>query len=145
MIDTVRQLSVFAVNQPGKLTRITRLLAQHGINIRAVTIASGDRYGVIRLLVADPDKAFRVLQAADLSVALVPVLAISMPDAPGGLQGIVDRLSHHCINVEDAYGFVVEAGVRAVLIAEVEDMPRAAQLLIRDGLTLLSPDELARL
>ena len=141
----VEQLSVFAENKPGKLTRITEILLANQINIRAITIASGEKYGIIRLLVDDPSRAFKTLKKAGLSVVLMPVLAFEMKDEPGGLHRITGILSRCGINVEDAYGFVVEPGKKAVLIAGVEKLDEAREILIKEGVEFLSPEDLYQL
>jgi len=141
----VEQLSVFAENKPGKLSRITRILSDSQINIRAITIASGEKYGVIRLLVDDPSRAFEALKKAGLSVVLMPVLAFEMKDEPGGLNRITGILSRCGINVEDACGFVVQPGKKAVLVAELKKLDQAKEVLLKEGIKFLSPEDLYQL
>jgi len=136
------QLSVFAENKPGRIERITGILAEAQVNIRAITIASSNGFGVVKLLVDRPEEALGRLKDAGLSVSLQEVLAVPMEDRPGGLHRVLQVLANQGINVEDAYGFVEESGRRAVLVVEVED-PREAERLLREaGLSPIGDEEL---
>jgi len=90
-MEEVEQISVFSENEPGKIERVTRILAEKEINIRAITIASSNSYGIIKILVNDPPKAYEALKERGLSVALIPVLAVEIEDKPGGLYKIAQR------------------------------------------------------
>jgi hypothetical protein len=136
------QVNVFAENRPGRLEKLTGILAREGINIRAVTIAGQDEYGVIKLLVDDPGKARRVLEEGGFSAFLREVVAVVMQDRPGGLHEVCRALGERGINLEDAYGFVVEEGEKAVLVMEVEKIPEAEEILRRGGFVILSDSEL---
>lgn len=136
------QLSVFVDNRPGRLNAITGVLRDHGINIRAMTIADHRDYGVAKLLVNDPRLAQRVLMEQGFAAALKPVLAIVIADQPGGLHELLEILAARQINVLDAYGFVVTPGQRAVWCMEVDDPAEATRLLPTHGLHLLADSEL---
>lgn len=136
------QIVVFAENRPGRLEEITGVLAEAEVNIRAITIASSNGFGVVKLLVDRPEEALGRLKDAGLSVSLQEVLAVPMEDRPGGLHRVLQVLANRGINVEDAYGFVEESGRRAVLVVEVED-PREAERLLREaGLSPIGDEEL---
>ena len=136
------QLSVFVDNRPGRLNAITGVLRDHGINIRAMTIADHRDYGVAKLLVNDPRLAQRVLMEQGFAAALKPVLALVIADQPGGLHELLEILAARQINVLDAYGFVVTPGQRAVWCMEVDDPAEATRLLPTHGLHLLADSEL---
>ena len=87
------QIAVFAENRPGRIERVTRILKDAQIDIRAITIATGDSFGVIKLLVRDPGKARRVLESEGLSVASREIVAVLMDDRPGGLHRILELLA----------------------------------------------------
>ncbi len=144
-MERIQQISVFAQNRPGKIRRITEILTRNNINIRAITVASGDDYGVIKLIVSDPRKAYQFLKQAGLSVALNEVLAIRMEDKPGGLHQVVEILAENNINVEDAYGFVIESGKRAVLVVNVANIKKAKEVLLSKGMYLLKEKDLYQL
>lgn len=144
-MSTVKQISVFAQNEPGKIKRIAEILSQHNLNIRAITIASGDNYGIIKLLVDNPRSAHQALKNEGLSVALNEVLAVEMEDRPGGLHKLLELLAEHHINIEDAYGFVIESSKRAVLVINVTDAERANKVLSTANIELLQEKDLYQL
>lgn len=136
------QVNVFAQNQPGRLERLTEVLLEEGINIRAITISGADDYGVIKLLVDDPHKAFEALQREGFSSFLKEVIAVVMDDRPGGLHRVCRVLGESGVNVEDAYGFVFQDRKMAILVVEVEKVSEAEDILSAKGLELLSDEEL---
>ena len=141
----VYQLSVFAENKPGKIEKITKILTQEKINIRAITIASSNKYGVIKLLVNDPEKAYQSLKKEGLSVALNPALAIEIEDKPGGLHKLAQIMEKHKVNIEDACGFVIKSGEKAVLIIEVKDIKEVENVLSNESIHFLSEDDLYKI
>jgi len=136
------QINVFAQNQPGRLERLTEVLKEEGVNIRAITIAGVDEYGVIKLLVDDPHKAHEVLQREGFSSFMKEVIAVIMDDRPGGLYHICRALGNSDVNIEDAYGFVVQDRQTAVLVVEVEKIPEAEEFLRGAGFEIMSDQEL---
>jgi hypothetical protein len=136
------QISVFAENKPGRIERVARILQGTGVNIRAITIATSGSFGVIKLLVDDPGKAQAALAADGLSVSMREIVALLMEDRPGGLLEVAEILGREGINIEDAYGFVIEDKKRAVLVIEVEKIPEVLDILTRRGLSALSDDEI---
>ncbi len=139
------QVSVFIENKPGRLNAITRILAETGIDIRAMTIADHRDYGVAKLLVSDPRAAQRALAGEGFAAALKPILAVAIEDRPGGLHELLEILAEHQINVRDAYGFVGEPHRRAVWCMEVADQAEAARLVAARGFRVLDDDALYRL
>ncbi len=140
-----RQLSIFAENKPGRIEKITRLLSQEGINIRAITISSANGFGVIKILASEPQKAFEVLRNHNFPVYLQEVIAVVMNDEPGGLHRVAQALAENQINIEDAYGFVIKSGEKAVLVIQVENQPQAHNILERNGFQLLTDEEIYQL
>lgn len=136
------QINVFAQNQPGRLEHLTEVLMEEGVNIRAITIAGADEYGVIKLLVDDPLKAFDALQREGFSAFVKDVIAVIMDDRPGGLHRICRVLGKGGVNIEDACGFVVKDRQTAVLVVEVEKIPEAEEILSGEGFGLMSDEEL---
>lgn len=141
----IQQISVFAQNRPGKIKRITEILSGNNINIRAITIASGDDYGVIKLLVNQPHKAYQALKEEGLSVALNEILAVEMEDKPGGLHQLLETLAENNINIEDAYGFVIESGKIAVLVINIAEIERGKKVLSSKNIRLLTQKDLYQL
>lgn len=136
------QINVFAQNQPGRLERLTEVLLEEGINIRAITISGADDYGVIKLLVDDPRKAYEALQREGFSSFMKEVIAVVMDDRPGGLHRVCRVLGESGVNIEDAYGFIFQDRKTAILVVEVDKIPEAEEILSAKGLELLSDEEL---
>ncbi len=139
------QVSVFAENKPGRIEKITRVLSQGGINIRAITISSANGFGVIKILVNQPQEAYELLRSQGIPTYLQEVIAVVMPDTPGSLHSIAQVLTENGINIEDAYGFVIKSGETAVLVIQVESQPRAQSILERNGFRLLRDEEIYHL
>jgi len=136
------QISVFLENKPGKLQRVTELLAGARINIRAIAITDSGDYGILKLLVDDPDRAYDVLIEEGLAAAKKEVLALLVPDRPGALLPVARILKRHQINIDDAYGFVLQSGTSAVLIIRVEDARKTARLLKKERFELVEEKDL---
>ncbi|HTZ53077.1 MAG TPA: ACT domain-containing protein [Spirochaetia bacterium] len=138
-------LSVFVVNEPGKLEKITRVLSEAGLNIRAVSMASTGEFGVVRVLVNDPGRGLDALKEHRFTVALRKILVAQISDAPGAMHALLVTLSAARVNVEDCYGFVIEEGKKAAIVFEVEKFPEAEQALAGTGIHLLTDAEIYRL
>jgi hypothetical protein len=136
------QIAVFAENKPGRIERVSGILGEAGVNVRAITISTADTFGIIKLLVDDPARAYTALAAAGVSVFKREIVAILMDDQPGGLHAVTRILSGAGINLEDAYGFVIQDKKRAVLVVEVEKIPEAVGLLRTRGVRTLTDDEI---
>lgn len=135
-------VAVFSENKPGKLEGVTALLAGERINIRAVTIADSGDFGVIKLLVDDPEKAVSILTEHGLVAVLKEVVAARVSDRPGGLLQIARTLTEHRINVDDAYGFVLQSGESGVFVLQVKNPQDASRLLQEAGIKLLDEKDL---
>ena len=142
-MSTVNLIAVFAENKPGQTARITRLLAEAGVNLRWFTIANSGSFGVMRFLVDQRDNAIRALKEKGVMVSPVEVIAVEVPDKPGSLQAVADLLGRNNINLDNSSGFV--AGNRAILIIEVHELAQARAILEQQGLRLLSQEEMMRL
>ncbi|HXR06410.1 MAG TPA: ACT domain-containing protein [Candidatus Acidoferrum sp.] len=138
-MNTVKLVAVFAENRPGQAARITEILFRAGINIRCITVASSGAFGVMKLLVNDPALACRSLQKEGIAATLMDVLAVEMPDQPGALHTVAACLAAHQINLSNTSGFV--ANQRAILIIEVEDPTQAGEVLLKQGLRVLTQKE----
>ena len=138
----VNQISVFLENKSGRLADVTRVLAENQINIRALCIADTIDYGLLRLIVNDPEKAREVLHKEGFTVTQTPVLALEIPDRPGGLAEIIATLAAKGINVEYIYAFVGTSGENAVVIFRVERIDDAIPVLQQSGATLLSGQQI---
>jgi len=142
-MSTVRLLAVFVENKPGQTARITKLLAEARINIRWVTIASSGPFGVMKFLVAEPDRAHEVLKQHGVMASFLDVIPVEVADQPGALRAVAECLAKDNINLDNTSGFV--ANQRAVVIVETHDIERARALLVKQGLRVLSGEELLQL
>lgn len=136
----IRQVCVFAQNKPGKIERITGILAAGDINILSLSISGSNGFGVIRLIADEPEKAAAMLEEGGLLVTLENILAIEMEDRPGGLHRIVGILSRLGINIESATVLVPEKREKAYLVVEAgepEETGRLRERLEGEGLVLL--------
>lgn len=133
----VRQISVFLENKAGRLAKVTRLLGEHGINIRALSIADTTDFGILRMIVSDPEQAERMLKDAGFAVTTTGVLAVEVPDRPGGLAGVMDVLEQAGMNIEYLYAFVEKASPDALVLIRVEDLQGAAGVLTEAGISVL--------
>ena len=123
------QVTIAATNEPGSLARVTRILNREKINIRATTISTFGDHGFINLIVDHPRDAQRVLQKNGLNAELRDVLAVLIGDKPGELDRLVQMLKEEGINVENAYGFVLESFKTAVFVVDVEDTEKTSRLI----------------
>ncbi len=117
----VQQVSVFLENKSGRLAEVCATLGDHDINIRALCIADTSDFGILRLIVNDPARATDVLQEAGFSVGSTSVIALQIPDRPGGLGGVLKLLEGAGINVEYMYAFFVRREGDAVVLFRVGD------------------------
>jgi hypothetical protein len=133
----VEQISIFLENKPGGLEEVTRILKDAGINIRTLSLADTTDFGILRLIVNDVETASRVLKEKGLRVSRTTVVAVEVPDRPGGLHGILEVLTKNGINVEYLYAFVERSGENAVIIFRLDAPDKAIEVLKQNGLTVL--------
>ena len=132
----IYQVSVFVENKEGRLADITRILAQNNINIRALSIADTTNFGILRLIVNDPRKAESALTENGFTVSLTKVIAIEVPDVPGGLADALRILGENSIGIEYMYAFLGNIEEKAVVVMRMEDDERARKVLEENGIVL---------
>jgi hypothetical protein len=137
-----KQISVFLENKSGRLAKVTKVLGENGINIRALSIADTTDFGILRLIVNDPDKAWKVLKDNEFTVSETEIIAVQVPDKPGGLAEILETLEKGKINIEYMYAFVGKTGENAVVVFRVEDIDRAISHLQTERVKLLTGKEI---
>ncbi len=139
-MSAMNLIAVFAENKPGQTARVTKLIADAGVNIRWFTIANSGSFGVMKFLVDQRDRAVAALKEHGLMVSPLEVLAVEVPDRPGSLQAVADVLGNNNINLDNCSGFV--SNNRAILVVEVHQVPQARTALEKQGLRLLSQEEM---
>ena len=140
-----KQINVFLENRPGSLNKITAILHEAGINLRAMEIQDREDFGIMKLLVNDPDKALLALSDAGIAAAVKDILVIAIKDQPGGLNALAQIFEEEEINMLDAYGFVVESQKEAVWCVEVEEIEKTIRAVKAKGFRILTDDELYEL
>ncbi len=137
----VKQISLFLENKKGRLAHACRVLGDAGINIRALSIADTSDFGVLRLIVNDPDKAFAVLTEKGFITNITSVLAIKVPDRPSGLAGVLESLDTAGINVEYMYAFIGSDSKDALVIIRVENHAGLIEVIEKMGIQVLHGEE----
>ena len=125
----IDQISVFLENRKGRLLEVCALLGEQGINIEALSIAESEKFGILRMVVDQPDRAVSLIQSKKLTAEKTELIAVEVEDRPGGLAGILARLADHGINVEYMYGFPRKTGDKAVMVLRVECPEKAMACL----------------
>lgn len=138
----VEQLSVFMENRPGGLEEVTRILKDGDINIRTLSLADTSDFGILRLIVNDVNKASQLLKDNGFRVSRTQVVAVEVPDRPGGLHSILEVLAREKINVEYLYAFVERSGENAVIIFRFDNLDRAISVLEQNNFTILKGEKL---
>jgi len=136
------QISIFLENKSGRLAEVTEILSQAEVNIRALSLADTSDFGVLRLIVDDNDKAKSSLKERGFTVGKTNVVAVEVPDRPGGLFSILDLLSKGSVNVEYMYAFVRQSGENAVMIFRFDNTDEAIKLLQENGFTVIEGKKL---
>jgi hypothetical protein len=137
----VEQISIFLENKSGRLAEVTNILSGAGVNIRALSLADTADFGILRLIVDRTDQANRVLKEQGFTVGKNEVVALEVPDRPGGLGGILKVLDGAGINVEYMYAFVQRSGDNAIIIFRFDDPDEAIRVLMAAGVRVLRGDE----
>ncbi|MDD4493059.1 MAG: acetolactate synthase [Eubacteriales bacterium] len=125
----IDQISVFLENKSGRLANVTKVLGDNNIDISALSIADTANFGVLRLIVNVPDKAYEILKNEGFTVHRTGVIAVSVDDKPGGLSKVLELLQESEIGVEYMYAFVGKSKDKAMVILRVEDTQKAISLL----------------
>ncbi len=133
----VSQISIFLENRSGGLADVVDVLARNGVDMKAVSVADMSDFGILRLIVDDADRTRGVLKDAGFTVDKTSVVAVQVPDRPGGLAETLDALRSGGINVEYMYSAARKSGDVAVIIFRFDDAPKAIETLARSGIAVL--------
>lgn len=140
----LHQLSLFLENKPSQLTEPCRLLAEAGVDIRTLTLADTEQFGILRLIVSDWEKGARLLQDAGYVVNVTQVVAVEVPDRPGGLADLLRAFETPDINIEYMYAFTFGRGDTAVLIFRFDKPDAAIERLRAGGINVVESSEVYR-
>lgn len=139
------QISVFLENKKGRLYDVCALLGEHKINIRALTVAESEEFGILRVVVDKPEAAQKILKAQGFVSNFTDIIAVEVPDQPGGLAGILQVLNENNINVEYMYGFVEKFSEKALLVFRFEDHRKALAVLKKNKVGIVGDKEISSL
>ena len=142
---TVKQISVFVENKPGQLAEFTKLLRQHNIDMRALSIAETPDFGILRVIVDDSYKTACILKDAEYIFSITPVLVVPIEDEAGGLDKILTILAENGINLEYTYAFITRNKDLAYMIFRVTDNEKAMEVLSQHGIKTICQDQLSSL
>ncbi|QGT99124.1 Amino acid-binding ACT [Candidatus Syntrophocurvum alkaliphilum] len=137
-----KQISVFLENKAGRLSHVTRVLGDAKINIRALSIADTSDFGILRIIVSDPDRAYKILKEAGFTVSETEVIAVQIPDSPGGLATVLEQMSEANLNIEYLYAFLGTSENNALVIFKVEDIEQAMQTFKEKQIKFLDENQL---
>jgi len=127
------------------LTGLTKILSDSGIDLIALSIADTEQYGILRCIMTDTDKGVQALKDAGYVVRLTDVVAVCVPDRPGGLHSVLELLTDNGISVEYVYSFVRSTGSHALVIFHLSDIEKGLKVLTEHGVTLLNNDQVRSL
>ena len=138
----IKQLSLFVENQPGSLSKVCQVLKENRINISTLSLADTREYGILRLLIQEHDRARVVLEKAGYVVKVTDVLALTVPDHPGGLADTLAILDKHALSVEFMYAFTYGRSNKAIIVFRFENPDKAVEQLKDEPIELVRAEEL---
>jgi hypothetical protein len=136
------QISIFLENKKGRLYDVCDILGKKKINIRALTIAESEEFGILRIVVDRPQEAIKILKQNNFVANLTDIVAVEVEDRPGGLARILKVLSDGKINIEYMYGFVEKHSDNALLVFRFEDPDKAIGFLKKNKIRVIGSQEL---
>ena len=138
----VYQISVFLENRAGQFAEITGILAQNGVDLRAISIAETEDYGILRMIVADAQKATSILMQHGYLMTMTPVQVVAVPDQPGGIAPVLAALAEGKIDIEYMYSLFTHIEGKAYIVFRVADAEQFVALLATHGITPCTSEEL---
>lgn len=138
----IKQLSVFLENKKGRLAQITEILAEAGVDLRALSIADTADYGILRLIVSEPERASEVLKKHDITSSVTRVIGISVDDLPGAFAKAMRFLEDGDVQIEYAYAFITREVGKAYVILRVDDREKAVKVLSDAGVRIITQEEI---
>lgn len=137
----VKQISVFLENRKGRLLAVTECLGANGINMRALSLADTSDFGILRMIVNDPEAAITALKGCHFTVSSHEVIAVQVPDTPGGFNSVLKVMGKANVNVEYSYAFCQGDGAYALVVFRVDDQEAAEAALEEAGIKMLDGAE----
>lgn len=138
----INQITVFLENRAGKLLEVTKILSQNEVDLRAINIAETADYGLLRIIAADNDLAEKVLKEAGLICTKTPVIAVAVPDRPGGLNDMLGILAKENIDLHYMYSIFGHIDGLAYMILQLSDIGQATEILAKNGIGIANTKDL---
>lgn len=138
----IKQISVFVENSTGRLSNFTKVLADNGVDMKALCIADTVDFGILRCIVDDPEKATKILNENGFTASITEVLAVEMKDIPGGLHSVLEVLSSKGIGVDYVYSIIRSREGHAVIVIKVAKPKEAGEVLKEAGIKLYCQHDL---
>ena len=141
----IKQLSIFVENREGTLVTVTDAIAKAGVDIRAMSVADTNDFGIFRLIVTDVDKAKQALDEANAFVSITEVVGVALEDKPGSLAKVVKILADNNINIEYMYAFITVSEQFAYVVLRVENNEETEKILVENGIKLVTEEDMENL
>ena len=141
----IKQISIFLENRAGRLAEVTKLLGANNINMRALALADTSDFGILRLIVDQPDKAYDILKQNGFAAAATEVIAVEVLDQPGGLASVLAILNAENINVEYLYASLEKSKDNAIVIFRFEQLDKVIKILRQNNVKILRGEEIYKL
>ena len=141
----VKQISIFVENKEGRIKKAINALANENINIRALSIADTSKYGILRLIVSDNEKAIETLEKDGFIVKENEVILLAVPDEPNGLNSTLAVFDEKGINLEYLYAFVSNKSNEAIVVMRLENMEKAISALNESNIKQLDENDIKNL
>ncbi|MBP7654333.1 ACT domain-containing protein [Candidatus Dependentiae bacterium] len=138
----LKQISIFLENKPGKLAEVTKILHDNKVNIRALSMADTTDFGILRIIVPEVEKIYKLLKDNHLTVKITEVIGVKVKDCPGGLHEIINYFAQDNINVEYMYAFVNKSGNDAIIIFKVKNIQQAINILVNNSIELFKYEDI---
>ncbi len=139
---SIRQISIFVENKKGSLVKITDTLARESVDLRAMSIADTQDFGILRIITEDADRARDILRDAGYTAVATSVLAAALDDTPGSMANILEILTNADINVEYTYAFMSHIKDKAYMIFRVDNNDKATKALIDAGISVIDQKDI---
>lgn len=141
----IKQISIFASNEPGQIVKVINVLSEQDIDIRAMCVADTQDFGIIRLIVSDTKKAKEALKSHNCVVSSTEVLGIKIPDKPGSSKRALELLAENDINLDYMYAFITVSKEYAYVVMRVQDSAAAEKILKENGVEFITQEDVEKL
>ena len=141
----IKQLSIFLQNRMGSLSKPLEVLSNAGVNIRAMCMADTSEFGILRLVVDDPEKGREALEENNFLVKITEIIGVEMNDTPGGLTTVLRVIKDNLIDLEYLYAFSHEKEGKAILLMHADDIDNLIDVLQKNNITIVSSQEVYNL